>query len=101
MAKSNGKGKQTRAEDIPPDTPQNLSKEVKILRELQRRYYCAIHSSSAIKSFCWIELAGIRVKGGHREMSHGEMTLWAQYIVSQSSGCDEGGKTYRNLRVVT
>ena len=64
--------------------------EVKILRELQDRYHCEIHSKYGIRTYCWIEVAEGGVKGGHREMSHREMTLWAQYIVSQPTGCDKG-----------
>ena len=91
-ARALGKGKRTRADDIPPKMPSNMVEEVNILRELQECYQCAAHSKPGMKTFCWIEMAGDGVKGGHRELTHREMTLWAQYIVSQTSRCDEGKK---------
>ena len=36
-----------------------------------------------MKTYCHIERGGDGVKGGHCEISHQEMTLWAQYIVSR------------------
>lgn len=39
-----GKGKRTRADDIPPPTPPNMVKDVDHLRDLQDRLLCAAHS---------------------------------------------------------
>ena len=63
---------------------------VNILHKLQERYQCAAHLKPGMKTFCWIEMAGDSMKGGHCELTHHEMMLWAQYIVSQMSRCDKG-----------
>lgn len=78
-----GKGKRTRADDIPPPTPLKLVKVVDHLRDLQERLLCAKHSKPGMRTYCWIEVAENGVKGGHREFSHSELTLWAKYIVRQ------------------
>lgn len=77
-----GKAKRTRDDDIPPKTPDDMVKEVNHLRDLQDRMLCAQHSMPGMRTYCWIEVAENGVKGGHREFSHSEMTLWAKYIVS-------------------
>jgi hypothetical protein len=62
--------------------------EVGHLRELQDHLLCAAHSRPGMKTYCWIELAEEGIKGGHREFSYNELTLWAKYIVSQTSERD-------------
>jgi hypothetical protein len=79
-----GKGKRTRADDIPPATPAKMVDEVNHLRDLQVHLLCAIHSKHGIKTYCYIEVAGEGVEGGHREFSHSDLGLWAEYIVSQT-----------------
>ena len=64
-------------------TPSDMEDEVNHLRELQDYLLCATHSRPGMRMYCHIERAGDGVKGGHREISHQEITLWAQYIVSQ------------------
>ena len=65
-----------------------MVKEVDHLRVLQDRLLCAKHSKPGMRVYCWIELAEQGVKGGHREFSHSELTLWAKYIVSSISELD-------------
>ena len=60
-----------------------MEDEVNHLRELQDYLLCATHSRPGMRTYCHIERAGDGVKGGHCEISHQEITLWAQYIVSQ------------------
>jgi hypothetical protein len=69
----------------------NMVDDLSHLHDLQDRLLCATHSKPGMKTFCWIELAGDGVKGGHREFSHSELTLWAKYIVSHGKRieCDE------------
>lgn len=80
-----GKGKRTRADDIPPETPPGMVNEVEHLRDLQSRLLCAAHSKPGMKTYCWIEPAEKGIRGGHREFTHQELTLWAKYIVSRTS----------------
>ena len=61
-----------------------MEEEVNHLRDLQDYLFCAVHSSGGIKTYCHIELAGDGNEGGHRKFSHRFLTLWAQYIVSQT-----------------
>jgi hypothetical protein len=76
------KEKRERKDDIPPDVPPELKDQLAHLIELQTRLCCAAHSKPGMKVFCYIAPVGKGVEG-HRELSHGEMTLWAKYIVSQ------------------
>lgn len=62
-----------------------MKEEVNHLRELQDYLLCATHSRPGMKMYCHIERAEDGVEGGHREYSHRELTLWAQYIVSQKT----------------
>jgi hypothetical protein len=65
-----------------------MKDEVNHLRDLQDRLLCAVHSRPGMKSYCHIELAEDGIKGGHREFTHQELTLWAQYIVSYTTECN-------------
>jgi hypothetical protein len=69
--------KRTREDDIPPEVKPELEEDITTLRALQNHLRCAAHSKPGMVVYCWIGPAG-----GHREMSHEELTLWAQYIVS-------------------
>lgn len=44
---------------------------------------CEVHSKPGINTFCWIETSKEGERGGHHEMRHHEMTLWAKQMVSQ------------------
>lgn len=76
--------KRTREDDIPPNVKPELEKQVSVLHELQNHLRCAAHTKPGLIAYCWIKPSEIGLKGGHREMSHEEITLWAQYIVSTS-----------------
>jgi hypothetical protein len=83
-----GKGKRTRADDIPPETPPAMEEVVIHLCDLQDHLLCAAHSRSGMKTYCYIEPAEQGIEGGHCKYSHKDLTLWAQYIVSQTIKCD-------------
>jgi hypothetical protein len=55
------------------------------MHELQAKWLCAVHSKPGMTTYCWIELAGGSEKGGHREISNDQMTLWAKLIVSENT----------------
>jgi hypothetical protein len=52
------------------------------VRELRAKWLCAVHSKPGTSTYCWIEPARGCEKGGHREISHDQMTLWGKLIVS-------------------
>lgn len=54
------------------------------LRTLQNHLRCAAHSKPGMVVYCRVDLGQDGVGGGHHEMSHEELTLWAQYIVSDN-----------------
>lgn len=85
---ANGNKKRTREDDIPPAVPSGVADEVANLRDLQNHLACATHSKPGLKRYCWVEVAAEGVRGGHRELSHGELTLWAKYIVSETKEHD-------------
>ena len=60
-----------------------MEDKVNHLCELQDYLLCMTHSRPGMRTYCHIECTGDGVKGGHCEISHQEITLWAQYIVSQ------------------
>lgn len=98
MRGDHGKGnkKRTREDDIPPATPSGMVNELSHLRELQDHLTCATHSRPGMRRYCWVEVAAEGVQGGHREISHGEMTLWAKYIVSTNNERDGQKLTERS-----
>jgi hypothetical protein len=91
-----GNKKRTREDDIPPAVPSNMAGDVANLRDLQDHLACATHSKPGIRRYCWVEVAGEGVQGGHREISHGELTLWAKYIVSKTKKRDRQKLTKRS-----
>ena len=80
--------KRTWEDDIPPAVPSDMVHEVGHLRALQDHLTCAFHSKPGMKAYCWVEVAEEGIQGGHREISHSEMTLWAKYIVRQINECN-------------
>ena len=84
-----GKGKQTWDDDVPPATPLDMADEVAHLRDLQDYLLCATHSKPGTKTYCWVEVVQDGIKGGHRELSHSELTLWDKYIMSHASEHNE------------
>jgi hypothetical protein len=80
--RKNAENKRMHEEDIPPDVKPELEEQVSALCALQKHLRCNAHSRPGMTVYCRVELGQNGVKGGHREMSHEELTLWAQYIVS-------------------
>lgn len=76
------KEKHTHQDDIPPEAPTEMKRQLAHLVDLQTRRQCAIHSKPGLRVYCWIEVGKEGVEGGHREMTHAQLTLWAKYIVS-------------------
>jgi hypothetical protein len=78
--KARGKGKQKRVhEDLSPE----LKNQLKCYLELQKHLECTEHSKPGAKTYCLIERSNVAERGGHREMNHQEMTLWAKQMVSR------------------
>jgi hypothetical protein len=83
--KGKKKEKHTREDDIPPEPMPEAKRQVENLCTLQQQWYCMAHSTLGVMTYCWIEPAEGSSKGGHREIPHSEMTLWAKYMVSKKS----------------
>jgi hypothetical protein len=80
----NTQNKRSRQDDIPPEVKPELGPQVTALRDLQNHLHCAAHLKPGMIMYCWVGLGQPGTKGGHCEMSHEELMLWAQYIVSDS-----------------
>lgn len=61
------------------------------LDELSDQWYCTTHLKPG-SCYCWIKPADAANCGGHHEMLHKDMTLWAKYIVSNNE--KQGDKIY-------
>jgi hypothetical protein len=70
--------------DIPPAPPTQVKYQQQCLLELQRHLLCQEHSKGGPPTYCWIDSAMATSRGGHREVNHLEMTLWAKNIVSNN-----------------
>ena len=79
------KEKRTREDDIPPSPTLEAKRERGNLEELLERWLCVAHSKPGMPTYCWIEPAAGSDKGGHRELTYTDMTLWAKYIVSKKT----------------
>ena len=55
------------------------------LLELRQHLRCSRHSLPGRPVYCWPEPGGQASPGGHRELTHEDMTLWAKHIVSKMS----------------
>ncbi|KAI9428500.1 hypothetical protein H4582DRAFT_2091912 [Lactarius indigo] len=72
-----GKEKRRREDDIPPEpTPDMLDH----ILELRQHLLCATHSKPGKKAYCAIEQSGENGKGGHKELTDEEISLWAKHI---------------------
>ncbi|KAF8480490.1 hypothetical protein DFH94DRAFT_692812 [Russula ochroleuca] len=67
--------------DIPPAPPTQVKYQQQCLLELQRHLLCQEHSKGGPPTYCWIDSAMATSRGGHREVNHLEMTLWAKNIL--------------------
>ena len=79
-----GKAKRTRSDDVPPEPSPEIKYQQDCLLDLRRHLRCSGHSTPGRPVYCWPEPAGKESEGGHRELTHEEMTLWAKQIVSQA-----------------
>ena len=75
-------GQRTRGDDIPPKASPDTKHQYQCLLTLQRFLFCNEHSEGGKRTFCYIEQASQRSPGGHREVDHSGMTLWAKHMVS-------------------
>jgi hypothetical protein len=83
---STGRGRNppNRDDDIPPAPPAEVQHQQQCLLELQRHLLCQEHSKlERTPTYCWVESATATSIGGHRQVTHSEMTLWAKNIVSK------------------
>ena len=75
--------KRHRDNDIPPEPAPKVKNQYNCLVELQQYLLCQAHSMKGMSTYCWVEPATDRTRGGHRKMTHEEMTLWAKHMVSK------------------
>jgi len=77
-----GKEKCHHEDDIPPELGPDMKWQIDCLHKLKEHLTCNKHSSPGKRTFCLIRRLGENTSGGHKEMSHKDMTLWAKHIVS-------------------
>src|SRR6266702_3146513 len=84
-ARALGKKREKRSceDDIPLEAKPEIKHQDDLVCELQKRLLCDEHSAPGLRTFCWVEPATVDSKGGHREILHDELTLWAKHIVSK------------------
>ncbi|KAH9055842.1 hypothetical protein EDB83DRAFT_2521165 [Lactarius deliciosus] len=78
--KGKGKEKRRREDDIPPALSPDMARQLDCLIKLQQHLACDKHSRPGKKTYCWIKSSGEDASGGHEELTHEEMTLWAKHI---------------------
>ena len=76
------KEKRSRENDIPARPSPIMKRQLEYVCDIQARKHCAEHSKPGRKVYCHIQLAKEGVEGGHLEMNHADITLWAKHIVS-------------------
>lgn len=82
-ARGKQREKRGRDEDIPQEPEPEIKHQYECLLELQKHLFCHAHSRGGLKTYCWVQPATENQSGGHREMTHEEMTLWAKHMVSE------------------
>ncbi|KAF8273751.1 hypothetical protein EI94DRAFT_1696663 [Lactarius quietus] len=75
-----GKEKRTQDGDVPPELSSEKKHQQECLIELRHHLLCARHSRPGCQTYCWPKPATQGKMGGHRELSHEEMSLWAKHI---------------------
>ena len=83
-AYTKGKAKRTRSDDVPPESSPEIKYQQECLLDLRQHLRCSRHSMPGRPVYCWPEPGGKELPGGHREVTHEEITLWAKHIVSQT-----------------
>ncbi|KAH9060642.1 hypothetical protein EDB87DRAFT_1576783 [Lactarius vividus] len=72
-----GKEKHCREDDIPPESTPDMLDHI---LELRQHLLCQVHSKPGNKVYCTIEQSGEDGKGGHRQLTSGQISLWAKLI---------------------
>ncbi|KAH9066338.1 hypothetical protein EDB87DRAFT_1679081 [Lactarius vividus] len=72
-----GKEKRRREDDIPPESTPDMLDHI---LELRQHLLCQAHSKPGNKVYCTIEQSGEDGKGGHRQLTSGQISLWAKLI---------------------
>ena len=70
-------------DNIPLEPVPEVKNQYNCLVELQQYLLCQVHSMKGMSTYCWVELVTDRMRGGHHEMTHKEMTLWSKHMVSK------------------
>ncbi|KAI9440579.1 hypothetical protein H4582DRAFT_2055924 [Lactarius indigo] len=78
--KGKGKEKRRREDDIPPALSPDMARQLDCLIKLQQHLACDKHSRPGKKTYCRVTSSGEDTSGGHKELTHEEMTLWAKHM---------------------
>ena len=81
--KGKEKEKRCREDDVPPELSPEAKTQYGKLLELQNKLFCHVHSRPGMAVYCRILKASKSSEGGHQEVSHTQMTLWAKHMVSK------------------
>ncbi|KAH9056713.1 hypothetical protein EDB87DRAFT_1686958 [Lactarius vividus] len=73
-----GKEKCRREDDIPPESTLDMLDHI---LELRQHLLCQAHSKPGNKVYCTIEQLGEDGKGGHRQLTSRQISLWAKLIL--------------------
>jgi len=77
-----------------------MKRQIDCLCKLKEHLTCNKHSGLGKRMFCLIRRSGENMSGGHEEMSHEDMTLWAKHIVSGVKSSESNEKlTYFSSRL--
>ncbi|KAI9429954.1 hypothetical protein H4582DRAFT_2218058 [Lactarius indigo] len=79
-SKGKGREKRCRDDDIPPAPSPDAARQLDCLIKLQQHLSCNKHSGPGKKTYCLLKKSGENTEGGHEELTHEEMTLWAKHI---------------------
>jgi hypothetical protein len=81
VKKGKGKEKRCRDDDFPPKPSPEVLHQVQCMGELKKHLFCQVHSDGDIKKYCWVKEGSQTSEGGHRALTHPQMSLWAKHIV--------------------
>lgn len=79
-----GKEKCRREEDIPPVPSPKAKAQNDAVHELQSYLQCQVHTKRGLLVYCRVVKGSKSVDGGHQEINHMQMTLWAKEMVSKT-----------------
>ncbi|KAH9020622.1 hypothetical protein EDB84DRAFT_1622155 [Lactarius hengduanensis] len=75
------KEKRGREDDIPPAPSPDMTRQLDCLLDLQQHLKCVEHSSPGKIMYCVVKHSTENTSGGHDEMTHEDMTLWAKRML--------------------